>query len=126
MQNQTDLPQLKHTKMKTDSNALNESEIYPLLSSPRLGMPPAPRSSCNPEVVVHMNTIRSVYPKSMEIPFHSTDQPALRVLLPRSTVYPRPILEVNKLTLTMAILNVAVDLGILHHKIQQQQLTLEA
>ena len=76
--------------------------------------------------MVHTKTIRSLYPKTLEIPFHSTDQPVLRVLLPRSAVYPRPILEMTELKLTKAIPDVhTVDLGTLHHKIQQQQLTPE-
>lgn len=72
--------------------------------------------------------MRSLSPKTLEIPFlHSTDQPVLRVLLPRSAVYPRPILEMSELKMTITILDVhTVDLGTLHrHKIQQQQLTPE-
>lgn len=117
------LPQLRHAKLKTDSTAEDETEIilhHLRLNSLPLEAPPAPRSSC-PELVVHTNTIRSLYPNTLEIPpFHSTDQPVLRVLLPR------PILEMSELKLTMAILDVhTVDFGTLHHKIQQQQPTLE-
>ena len=114
--------------MKTDSNAAGETEIIlynPILNSPRLGTPPALRS--NPEVVVHTKTIRSLYPETLEIQFHSTDKPVLRVLLPRSAVYPRPILEMSELQLIMVILEDVhtVDLGTLHHKIHQPQLILE-
>ena len=80
------LLQPRHARLKADSNAADETEInyrYPLLSSPRLEALPNPRSSRNTKVIVH--TIRSLYPKTLEIPFHSTEQPVLRMLLPRRT-----------------------------------------